>query len=59
MTILGYEPTEMIGHSAVEFIHPEDLDRTRAEMRARTPRPANAQLRGPRYVPQGWAGPSR
>jgi PAS domain S-box-containing protein len=34
MTILGYEPAEMIGHSAVEFIHPEDLDSTRAEMRA-------------------------
>jgi PAS domain S-box-containing protein len=34
MTILGYEPTEMIGHSAVEFIHPDDLDSTRAEMRA-------------------------
>jgi len=34
MTILGYEPTEMIGHSAVEFIHADDLDRTRAEMRA-------------------------
>ena len=24
----------MIGHSAIEFIHPDDLDRTRAEMRA-------------------------
>ena len=34
MTILGYEPTEMIGHSAVEFIHADDLDRTRAEIRA-------------------------
>jgi PAS domain S-box-containing protein len=34
MTILGYEPAEMIGHSAVEFIHPNDLDSTRAEMRA-------------------------
>ena len=34
MTILGYEPTEMIGHSATEFIHADDLDRTRAEMRA-------------------------
>ena len=26
MTILGYRPEEMIGHSAVEFIHPDDLD---------------------------------
>jgi PAS domain S-box-containing protein len=34
MTILGYDPAEMIGHSAVEFIHPDDLDGTRAEMRA-------------------------
>ena len=34
MTILGYRPEEMIGHSAVEFIHPDDLDSTREEMRA-------------------------
>jgi PAS domain S-box-containing protein len=34
MTILGYRPEEMIGHSAVEFIHPDDLDSTRKEMRA-------------------------
>jgi len=34
MTILGYQPEEMTGHSAVDFIHPDDLDRTRAEMRA-------------------------
>jgi PAS domain S-box-containing protein len=34
MAILGYEPSEMIGHSAVEFIHPDDLDSTRSEMRA-------------------------
>src|SRR3984893_13572047 len=33
MTILGYRPDEMIGHSAVEFIHPNDLDSTREEMR--------------------------
>ena len=33
MTILGYRPEEMIGHSAVEFIHPDDLDSTREEMR--------------------------
>jgi diguanylate cyclase (GGDEF)-like protein/PAS domain S-box-containing protein len=32
--ILGYQPEEMIGHSAVEFIHRDDLDRTRKEMRA-------------------------
>src|SRR5271170_1707994 len=34
MTILGYRPEEMIGHSAVDFIHPDDLESTRAEMRA-------------------------
>jgi PAS domain S-box-containing protein len=34
MTILGYDPAEMIGHSAVEFIHPDDLKSTRNEMRA-------------------------
>jgi PAS domain S-box-containing protein len=34
MTILGYRPEEMIGQVATEFIHPEDLDSTREEMRA-------------------------
>ena len=34
MAILGYQPGEMIGHSAVEFIYPDDLDRTRNEMRS-------------------------
>ncbi len=33
-TILGYEPADMVGHSAVEFIHPDDLENTRSEMRA-------------------------
>ncbi len=33
MTILGYQAAEMIGHTAVEFIHPDDLDSTRNEMR--------------------------
>jgi PAS domain S-box-containing protein len=32
--ILGYSPDDMIGHSATEFIHPDDLDKTRNEMRA-------------------------
>jgi PAS domain S-box-containing protein len=31
--ILGYRPQEMTGHSASEFILPEDLDPTRHEMR--------------------------
>lgn len=34
LDIIGYYPTEMIGHSAVEFIHPDDLESTRNEMRA-------------------------
>ena len=33
-TILGYAPEQMIGHSAIEFIHGDDLDSTREEMRA-------------------------
>jgi PAS domain S-box-containing protein len=33
-TILGYEPAEMVGRSAIEFIHPDDLDNTRNEMRS-------------------------
>jgi diguanylate cyclase (GGDEF)-like protein/PAS domain S-box-containing protein len=32
--ILGYRPDEMIGHSAVEFVHRDDLDPTRNEMRS-------------------------
>jgi PAS domain S-box-containing protein len=32
--ILGYLPEEMIGHSAIDFIHGDDLDSTRGEMRA-------------------------
>jgi PAS domain S-box-containing protein len=32
--ILGYRPEEMVGRSAVDFIHPDDLESTREEMRA-------------------------
>jgi PAS domain S-box-containing protein len=32
--ILGLNPEEMISHSAAEFIHPDDLEGTREEMRA-------------------------
>ncbi len=31
--LLGYEPEEMVGRSARDFLYPEDLDRTREEMR--------------------------
>ena len=33
-TILGYAPKEMIGHNASEFLHPDDLELVRKEMRA-------------------------
>ncbi|MBR0844162.1 PAS domain S-box protein [Bradyrhizobium liaoningense] len=33
-TILGFSPEDLIGHSATEFIHPDDLENTRSEMRA-------------------------
>ena len=32
--ILGYRPEDMVGCSAVDFIHPDDLESTRQEMRA-------------------------
>jgi PAS domain S-box-containing protein len=32
--ILGYEPVEMIGHSATNFVHPDDLENARTEMRS-------------------------
>jgi PAS domain S-box-containing protein len=31
--IIGYDPSEMIAHSAREFLYPPDLDNTRTEMR--------------------------
>ncbi|HVT55027.1 MAG TPA: MASE4 domain-containing protein [Xanthobacteraceae bacterium] len=31
--ILGYTPEEMAGQNAIQFIHPDDLDPTREEMR--------------------------
>jgi PAS domain S-box-containing protein len=31
--ILGYKPKEMIGHNASEFLHPDDLEFSRTEMR--------------------------
>jgi PAS domain S-box-containing protein len=34
MAILGYQPEEMIGQSAVGFIHADDLENTRNEMRS-------------------------
>jgi PAS domain S-box-containing protein len=34
MTILGFAPKEMVGHTAIDFIHPDDLEPTRDEMRS-------------------------
>jgi PAS domain S-box-containing protein len=34
MDVLGYRPDEMIGRTGTDFIHPDDLDNTRNEMRA-------------------------
>jgi len=31
--ILGYKPAELIGRNAIDFVHPDDLDGIRAEMR--------------------------
>jgi PAS domain S-box-containing protein len=33
LLILGYRPEEMFGRNGIEFVHPNDLDNTRAEMR--------------------------
>jgi PAS domain S-box-containing protein len=46
-TILGYPPTEMIGHTGIDFIHPDHLENSRQEMRAlrRGERPKIADTR--------------
>ena len=53
-TILGYEPSDMIGHSAVEFIHPDDLE-TRATRCGRRGADKQAQFRDTLH-PQGRPG---
>ena len=60
--ILGYRPDEMIGHSAADFLYPEDLENTRDEMRlARRGRQVrNFECRylhkAGRVVPLSWMG---
>ena len=49
------EPSEMIGHSAIEFIHPDDLDNTRSGDALGAARSADAQLRDA-LRPQGRPG---
>lgn len=62
LTILGYLPEEMIGHSGAEFIYPEDIEGTRREMQlARTGRHTrNFETRyvhkSGRIVPLAWSG---
>ena len=62
LTILGYEPCEMVRHIATEFLYPPDLDNTRNEMRlARRGRlTRNFECRyvhkNGRVVPLSWMG---
>jgi PAS domain S-box-containing protein len=60
--ILGYRPEEMIGRSGVDFIHPDDLENSRSEMRAarRGQRPKMSDTRcmhkDGRFVWLSWLG---
>ena len=51
-TILGYRPEEMIGRSGVDFIHPDHLENSRAEMRAAR-RGQRPKISDTRVHPQG------
>jgi PAS domain S-box-containing protein len=48
-TILGYAPDEMIGRSGADFIHPDDLQKAREEMRA-SRRGRRARSSDSRYI---------
>jgi PAS domain S-box-containing protein len=60
--ILGYRPDELVGRSAADFIHQEDLDPTRNEMRMarRGERVRNFETRyihkDGHIVPLAWSG---
>lgn len=60
--IVGYEPEEMVGRSAGEFIYPEDLENTRVQMRSarRAGTPQNFECRyahrNGRAVTVAWTG---
>ena len=60
--ILGYRPDEMIGRSGEHFMHPDDIETSRAEMRAarRGERPRISDTRvfhkDGRTVPLSWLG---
>ncbi len=60
--ILGFEPSEMVGRSAIEFLYAEDLDAHAAAHARGPPRPRQPQLRDPlrpqRRPPRArWPGP--
>jgi PAS domain S-box-containing protein len=60
--ILGYKPDEMIGRSAQDFVHPDDLEHTRDNMRSARRRqlPSNFECRyvhkDGHPVPLAWTG---
>lgn len=62
LAILGYQPDEMVGHSAAEFLYPDDLESTRNEMRlarrGRLMRNFECRYvhRDGRIVPLTWTG---
>jgi PAS domain S-box-containing protein len=62
LPILGYDASEMVGHSAREFLYPPDLDNTRSEMRlaGRGRLTRNFECRyvhkSGRVVPLSWMG---
>ncbi|SFC62947.1 PAS domain S-box-containing protein [Halobiforma haloterrestris] len=41
--VLGYEPDELIGENAFEYIHPDDRDRVLETFRSLTEKPADAE----------------
>jgi PAS domain S-box-containing protein len=62
LAILGYKPDEMIGRSAKDFVHSDDLEHTRDNMRSarRGQRPRNFECRyvhkDGHPVPLAWTG---
>ena len=60
--VLGYRPEEMLGHGAEEFIHPEDLESTRNELRTARKGRTGGKFRcrfihkDGRVIPLVWAG---
>ncbi len=60
--ILGYRPAEMVGRSGTDFLHPDDLEHTRGEMRqARRGSPIRVfdcryVHKDGRIVPLSWKG---